>query len=95
MVPQGSRKNMACICAMDKMCCPKLAGEKIERVLDRALGNDTPFGGLKVITKSARFAARPSGTENVYRSMPRVSEARIIWDASWRRHGRWSTVLLA
>jgi phosphoglucomutase len=44
-----------------------LAGEKIERVLDRAPGNDAPIGGLKVITKSGWFAARPSGTENIYK----------------------------
>jgi phosphoglucomutase len=45
----------------------KLAEENIERVLDRAPGNDVPFGGLKVITKNGWFAARPSGTENIYK----------------------------
>ena len=45
----------------------KLAGEKIERVLDRAPGNNAPIGGLKVITKSGWFAARPSGTEDMYK----------------------------
>ena len=45
----------------------ELAGEKIERVLDRAPGNDAPIGGLKVITKNGWFAARPSGTENIYK----------------------------
>ena len=45
----------------------ELAGEKIEHVLDRAPGNDAPIGGLKVITKSGWFAARPSGTENIYK----------------------------
>ena len=44
-----------------------LAGETIERVLDRAPGNDAPIGGLKVITKTGWFAARPSGTENIYK----------------------------
>jgi phosphoglucomutase len=44
-----------------------LAGEKIERVLDRAPGNDAPIGGLKVVTKSGWFAARPSGTEDMYK----------------------------
>ncbi len=44
-----------------------LAGESIERVLDRAPGNDAPIGGLKVITKTGWFAARPSGTENIYK----------------------------
>ena len=45
----------------------KLGGEKIERVLDRAPGNDAPIGGIKVITKNGWFAARPSGTENIYK----------------------------
>jgi phosphoglucomutase len=45
----------------------RLAGEKIERTLDRAPGNDAPIGGLKVIASSGWFAARPSGTEDVYK----------------------------
>ena len=45
----------------------QLAGEKIERTLDRAPGNDAPIGGLKVIARSGWFAARPSGTEDVYK----------------------------
>jgi phosphoglucomutase len=45
----------------------ELAGEKIEKVLDRAPGNDAPIGGIKVIAASGWFAARPSGTENIYK----------------------------
>lgn len=45
----------------------KLAGEKIEAMLTRASGNDAPIGGLKVVTKNGWFAARPSGTEDVYK----------------------------
>jgi len=44
-----------------------LAGEAIVSKLTRAPGNDAPIGGLKVITRSGCFAARPSGTENVYK----------------------------
>ncbi len=44
-----------------------LAGEKILATLTRAPGNDAPIGGLKVITESGWFAARPSGTEDVYK----------------------------
>ena len=44
-----------------------LAGEKIQSVLTRAPGNSAPIGGLKVIAKSGWFAARPSGTENIYK----------------------------
>ena len=44
-----------------------LAGEKIKAVLTRAPGNDAPIGGLKVQTESGWFAARPSGTEDIYK----------------------------
>ncbi len=42
-----------------------LAGEPIIARLTRAAGNDAPIGGLKVVTESGWFAARPSGTENI------------------------------
>ena len=45
----------------------ELAGEKIDSVLDMAPGNDAPIGGIKVITGSGWFAARPSGTEDIYK----------------------------
>jgi phosphoglucomutase len=45
----------------------ELAGEKIEKVLDRAPANDAPIGGIKVIAASGWFAARPSGTEDLYK----------------------------
>ena len=44
-----------------------LAGEPILRILGHAPGNDAPIGGLKVITENGWFAARPSGTENIYK----------------------------
>jgi phosphoglucomutase len=44
-----------------------LAGEPITARLTRAPGNDAPIGGLKICTESAWFAARPSGTEDVYK----------------------------
>ena len=46
---------------------PDLAGEKILSVLTTAPGDGTPIGGVKVIAKSGWFAARPSGTENIYK----------------------------
>ncbi len=46
---------------------PNLAGEAIIARLTRAPGNDAPIGGLKVIAASGWFAARPSGTENIYK----------------------------
>jgi phosphoglucomutase len=45
----------------------RLAGEKITARLTRAPGNDAPIGGLKVVASSGWFAARPSGTENIYK----------------------------
>jgi phosphoglucomutase len=44
-----------------------LAGEPITAKLTRAPGNNAPIGGLKVVAASGWFAARPSGTENIYK----------------------------
>ena len=44
-----------------------LAGEVIKTKLTRAPGNNAPIGGLKVVTDAGWFAARPSGTENIYK----------------------------
>ena len=44
-----------------------LAGEKIRTVLTHAPGNGAPIGGLKVMAESGWFAARPSGTEDIYK----------------------------
>jgi len=44
-----------------------LAGESIEKIITEAPGNNAAIGGLKVETKSGWFAARPSGTENIYK----------------------------
>jgi phosphoglucomutase len=44
-----------------------LAGEKIQAILTRAPGNGAAIGGLKVIAESGWFAARPSGTEDIYK----------------------------
>jgi phosphoglucomutase len=44
-----------------------LAGEKIQTILTHAPGNDAPIGGLKVVAESGWFAARPSGTEDIYK----------------------------
>jgi phosphoglucomutase len=44
-----------------------LAGEKIQTILTRAPGNGAPIGGLKVVAENGWFAARPSGTEDIYK----------------------------
>jgi phosphoglucomutase len=44
-----------------------LAGEQIQNILTHAPGNGAPLGGLKVVAASGWFAARPSGTEDIYK----------------------------
>lgn len=51
----------------DQVKADTLAGDKITRILTNAPGNDAPIGGLKVVTDNGWFAARPSGTEDVYK----------------------------
>ncbi|MDQ1288158.1 MAG: phosphoglucomutase [Actinomycetota bacterium] len=51
----------------DQVTAKDLAGEPITAVLTEAPGNGAPIGGLKVTTANAWFAARPSGTEDVYK----------------------------
>jgi phosphoglucomutase len=45
----------------------RLAGERIDKVLDHAPGNGAPIGGIKAVAASGWFAARPSGTEPIYK----------------------------
>ena len=45
----------------------ELAGEKIISILTTAPGTTNPIGGLKVVTEKGWFAARPSGTEDIYK----------------------------
>jgi phosphoglucomutase len=70
-----------------------LVGEKILHILSHAPGNDAPIGGLKVIAESGWFAARPSGTENIYKIYAEsfrdeqhlrqiTAEAQLIVDAA-------------
>jgi phosphoglucomutase len=60
------KKRLAKLSA-DQVKGTELAGEKIRKVLTRAPGNDASIGGLKVIAQSGWFAARPSGTEDIYK----------------------------
>ena len=49
------------------ICARELAGEAITAVHDRAPGNNAAIGGIKVVTQNGWFAARPSGTEDIYK----------------------------
>ncbi|MEP7010289.1 MAG: phosphoglucomutase (alpha-D-glucose-1,6-bisphosphate-dependent) [Acidobacteriota bacterium] len=51
----------------EQLSCTQLAGETIRSVLSRAPGNDAPIGGVKVVADGGWFAARPSGTEDIYK----------------------------
>ena len=51
----------------EQVTATELAGEPITHRLTRAPGNDAAIGGLKVVTENGWFAARPSGTENIYK----------------------------
>lgn len=71
----------------------ELAGEKIDQILSHAPGNGQAIGGLKVITANGWFAARPSGTEDIYKIYAEsfvdeahlqrlVSEAQVLVDSA-------------
>src|SRR2546421_7881695 len=51
----------------DQVTATELGGEPITATLTTAPGNGAPIGGLEVVTRSGWFAARPSGTEDVYK----------------------------
>lgn len=82
----------------DMVAADTLAGEAITARLTRAPGNGADIGGLKVVTKNGWFAARPSGTENIYKIYAESflgqehlklvkAEAQNIVDAAFRAAG--------
>jgi len=75
-----------------------LAGEEIQQILSHAPGNDAAIGGIKVTTENGWFAARPSGTEDIYKIYAEsfiddehlqriISEAQKIIDAVFKQAG--------
>lgn len=62
-----AQKKSLGLLSPEQIQATELAGEKILHKLSRAPGNDAPIGGLKVISENGWFAARPSGTENIYK----------------------------
>jgi phosphoglucomutase len=65
----ASREQKERLAALDadRLDITQLAGEQVEKKLSRAPGNNQPIGGVKIVAKSGWFAARPSGTEDVYK----------------------------
>ncbi len=60
------RKRLSALSAKD-VHCTELGGESVTSILSEAPGNHEPIGGVKVIAANGWFAARPSGTEDVYK----------------------------
>jgi phosphoglucomutase len=88
-----AQKKMLSELSPQQVQCTDLAGEKIQSVLTKAPGNDASIGGLKVIAEGGWFAARPSGTEDIYKIYAEsfhgedhlrriVKEAQAIVDAA-------------
>jgi phosphoglucomutase len=62
----AQKKRLAAL-SPQQLQATELAGEKIDVAISRAPGNDAPIGGLKVVAAGGWFAARPSGTEDIYK----------------------------
>ena len=62
--------------APEQVTSTQLAGESIQHNLSHAPGNDQAIGGLKVMTGNGWFAARPSGTEDIYKIYGESFESR-------------------
>lgn len=63
----AAQKSALSKLAPSQVVSTRLAGEPIRSILDRAPGNDAAIGGIKVVTDGGWFAARPSGTEDIYK----------------------------
>jgi phosphoglucomutase len=63
----AEQKNLLKSLSPDQLGIKQLAGEPIRATLNAAPGNGQPFGGIKVVADNGWFAARPSGTEDVYK----------------------------
>jgi len=62
-----AQKKVLAALSPAQVTCDELAGEKIQSIVTTAPGNGAPIGGVKVATESGWFAARPSGTEDIYK----------------------------
>ncbi|MEO5988365.1 MAG: phosphoglucomutase (alpha-D-glucose-1,6-bisphosphate-dependent) [Candidatus Eisenbacteria bacterium] len=63
----AAQKELLLALSPEQIRSTHLAGEAIQRILTRAPGNNAPIGGVKVISEGGWFAARPSGTEDLYK----------------------------
>jgi phosphoglucomutase len=63
----ADQKKLLKALSADRLGMKELAGQKVEATLSHAPGNNAAIGGIKVVAKDGWFAARPSGTEEVYK----------------------------
>lgn len=88
-----AQKKMLAALSPQQIHSTELAGEKIQSIISQAPGNDAPIGGVRVMTEGGWFAARPSGTEEIYKIYAEsfhgadhlqriVQEAQAIVDAA-------------
>ncbi|MEO6918532.1 MAG: phosphoglucomutase (alpha-D-glucose-1,6-bisphosphate-dependent) [Collimonas sp.] len=88
-----AQKKMLAALSPQQIQNTELAGEKIESIISKAPGNGAPIGGVRVTTAGGWFAARPSGTEDIYKIYAEsfhgddhlqriVKEAQAIVDAA-------------
>ncbi|HSD40108.1 MAG TPA: phosphoglucomutase (alpha-D-glucose-1,6-bisphosphate-dependent) [Rhodocyclaceae bacterium] len=66
-VATPAQKKLLSALSPEQVLTKELAGEAIDNIITRAPGNGAAIGGLKVVAKNGWFAARPSGTEDVYK----------------------------
>ncbi|MCB0189389.1 MAG: phosphoglucomutase, alpha-D-glucose phosphate-specific, partial [Caldilineaceae bacterium] len=94
----GAQKKVLAALTPDQVTAETLAGDPITAKLTHAPGNGAPIGGLKVVTDQGWFAARPSGTEEIYKIYAESfrgeehlaqlqSEARAIVEAAFKAAG--------
>jgi phosphoglucomutase len=63
----AQQKNLLKALTGERLAMSELAGEPVRATLSAAPGNNQPFGGIKVLADNGWFAARPSGTEDIYK----------------------------
>jgi len=76
----AQRKRLASI-AVEDVKCASLAGDRVTGIITTAPGNHAPIGGVKVSSRSGWFAARPSGTEEIYKIYAESFRGREALDA--------------
>jgi phosphoglucomutase len=88
-----AQKKVLAALSPSQVHCETLAGERIQNIITTAPGNNAPIGGVKVSCKTGWFAARPSGTEDIYKIYAEsfrggeplaqiLSEAQAVVDAA-------------